>query len=74
VAYYASNGQLIQTGSFLPTAYAAGSTSLVLNAAIAAAGVTSIPSGATVVFTVFPEILVKSNLLVHAYYSSTSGQ
>jgi len=74
VAYYASNGQLIQTGSFLPTSYAAGSTSLVLNAAIAAAGVTSIPSGATVVFTVYPEILVKANLLVHAYYSSTSGQ
>lgn len=75
VAYYASNGQLIQTGSFLPTSYAAGSTSLVLNAAVAVpGGVTSIPAASTVVFTVYPEILVKANLLVHAYYSSTSGQ
>jgi hypothetical protein len=75
VAYYASNGQLVQTGSFVPANYAAGATSLVLNAAVAVpGGVTSIPAASTVVFTVYPEILVKSNLLVHAYYSSTSGQ
>jgi hypothetical protein len=75
VAYYASNGQLIETGSFVATAANAGATSVTLNAAIAVpGGVTSIPAASTIVFTVFPEILVKANLLVHAYYSSTSGQ
>jgi len=75
VAYYASNGQLINTGSFVATAAAAGDTSVTLNAAVAVpGGVTAIPSSSTIVFTVFPEVLVKANLLVHAYYSSTSGQ
>lgn len=75
VAYYASNGQLIQTGSFVDTAAAAGDTSVTLNAAVAVpGGVTAIPSSSTIVFTVYPEVLVKANLLVHAYYSSTSGQ
>lgn len=75
VAYYASNGQLIETGSFVATAAAAGDTSVTLNAAVAVpGGVTAIPSASTVVFTVYPEVLVKANLLVHAYYSSTSGQ
>jgi hypothetical protein len=75
VAYYASNGQLIETGSFVDTAAAAGATTVELNAAIAVpGGVTTIPSGSTIVFTVYPEVLVKANLLVHAYYSSTSGQ
>ena len=75
VAYYASNGQLIETGSFVATAAAAGDTSVTLNAAVAVpGGVTAIPSSSTIVFTVYPEVLVKANLLVHAYYSSTSGQ
>ena len=75
VAYYASNGQLIQTGSFVDTAAAAGDTTVELNAAIAVpGGVTAIPAASTIVFTVYPEVLVKANLLVHAYYSSTSGQ
>jgi hypothetical protein len=75
VAYYASNGQLIDTGSFVATAAAAGDTSVTLNAAVAVpGGVTAIPAASTIVFTVYPEILVKANLLVHAYYSSTSGQ
>ena len=75
VAYYASNGQLIQTGSFVDTAAAAGDTTVELNAAIAVPGsVVAIPAASTIVFTVYPEILVKANLLVHAYYSSTSGQ
>jgi hypothetical protein len=75
VAYYASNGQLIETGSFVDTAASAGATTVELNAAIAVpGGVTTIPSASTIVFTVYPEVLVKANLLVHAYYSSTSGQ
>jgi hypothetical protein len=32
----------------------------------------NIPSGAIIVYTVYPEILVKMNLFVHGYYSSTA--
>lgn len=74
VAYVASNGQLIQTSSFVATAASAGATSVTLNAAIAVpGGVTDIPSASTIVFTQYPEILVKSNLLVHGYYSSATA-
>jgi len=74
VAYLASNGQVINTGSFVDTAANAGATDITLNAAIAVPGsVTAIPSSSTVIFTVFPEILVKVNLLVHGYYSSATA-
>jgi hypothetical protein len=74
VGYLAANGQLINTGSFVDTAASAGATSVTLNAAIAVPGsVTAIPSSSTVVFTVYPEILVKVNLLVHGYYSSATA-
>jgi hypothetical protein len=74
VAYVASNGQLIQTLSFVATAASAGATSVTLNAAIAVpGGVTAIPASSTIVFTQYPEILVKMNLLVHGYYSSTTA-
>jgi hypothetical protein len=74
VAYLAANGQVIETGSFVTVAAAAGATSVTINAAIAVPGsVTAIPSGATIIFTVYPEILVKVNLLVHGYYSSTTA-
>jgi hypothetical protein len=74
VAYVASNGQLIQTSSFVATAASAGATSVTLNAAIAVpGGVTAIPASSTIVFTQYPEILVKMNLLVHGYYSSATA-
>jgi hypothetical protein len=74
VAYLASNGQLIETGSFVDTAAAAGDTSVTLNAAIAVPGsVTAIPAASTIVFTVYPEIMVKVNLLIHGYYSSATA-
>lgn len=74
VGYLASNGQLIQTSSFVASAASAGATSITLNAAIAVPGaVTAIPASSTVVFTVYPEILVKMNLLVHGYYSSATA-
>jgi hypothetical protein len=74
VAYVASNGQLIQTSSFVTAGASAGATSVTLNAAIAVpGGVTAIPSASTIVFTQYPEILVKSNLLVHGYYSSATA-
>jgi hypothetical protein len=74
VAYVASNGQIIETSSFVATAASAGATSVTLNAAIAVpGGVTAIPSSSTIVFTQYPEILVKVNLLVHGYYSSATA-
>ena len=74
VAYYASNGELIQTGSFVDTAANAGATSIVLNAAIDVPGsVVAIPASSTVVFTVYREVLVKLNVLTHGYYSSVTA-
>ena len=74
VAYYASNGQLFETGSFVDTAAAAGDTSITLNAAVAVpGGVTAIPASSTVVFTIYRELLVKLNVLTHGYYSSVTA-
>ena len=74
VSYLASNGQLIETSSFVATAASAGATSVTLNSAIAVpGGVTAIPAASTIVFTQYPEILVKVNLLVHGYYSSATA-
>ena len=74
VAYLASNGQVIETSSFVTAAAAAGDTSVTINAAVAVpGGVTAIPSASTIVFTVYPEILVKVNLLIHGYYSSATA-
>ena len=75
VAYVASNGQLIETGSFVTAAAAAGASTVTINAQpnVLGAG-TNIPSGATIVFTQYPEILVKMNLGIHGYYTAaTSG-
>ena len=73
VAYVASNGQLIETGSFVTTAAAAGSTSVTMNAAIAVPGsVTAIPASSTIVFTQYPEMLVKINFGIHEYYTATA--
>jgi hypothetical protein len=74
VAYYASNGELIETASFVDTAASAGATSVTLNAAIDVPGsVVAIPSASSIIFTVYPEVLVKINLLTHGYYSSTTA-
>jgi len=74
VSYVASNGQQIQTGSFVTAAAVVGATSVTINAAIAVpGGITDIPAASTIVFTVYPEILVKVNLLVHGYYSSATA-
>jgi hypothetical protein len=74
VAYVAANGQIIQTGSFVTTAAAAADTSVTINAAIAVPGsVTAIPSASTIVFTQYPEVLVKFNQALHGYYSATGA-
>lgn len=64
----ATNGQMIASGSFVDTAAAAGATSVILNAAPAAAFAAS----ATLVFVQYPEILVKWNFGQHQYESGTS--
>jgi hypothetical protein len=74
VAYYASNGQLIETGSFVTSAVAAGDTSVTIDAAIDVPGsVTAIPAASSIVFTVYRELLVKLNVLTHGYYSSVTA-
>lgn len=73
VSYIAANGQVIQTGSFVTTAAAAGATSITINSAIAVpGGVVAIPSASTIVFTQYQEMLVKLNFAVHEYYTATA--
>lgn len=74
VAYQAANGQIIETGTFVTSAAAAGATSVTINAQpnIQGSGA-NIPSASTIIFTIYPEILVKPNLLSHGYYSSTTA-
>lgn len=74
VAYIAANGQMINTGSFVTAAAAAGATSVTINAQPTVLGAgANIPAASTIVFTQYPEILVKMNLLVHGYYSSATA-
>lgn len=72
VSVLTTSGQLAQTGSFVATAAAAGDTSVVLNQA-ATFTLNSGVYGATVVFTQYPEILVKLNQGLHGYYSATGA-
>jgi hypothetical protein len=72
VSVLTTSGQVAQTGSFVATAAAAGDTSVVLNQA-ATFTLNSGVYGATVVFTQYPEILVKLNQGLHGYYSATGA-
>jgi len=73
IAYVASNGQIIETGTFLTSAAAAGAATQTMNVQpVILAANANIPSGSTIIYTVYPEILVKVNLFVHGYYSSTA--
>ena len=72
VSVLTTSGQVAQTGSFVKTAAAAGATSVVLNQA----ATFTLNSGvytSTVVFTQYPEILVKFNQGFHGYYSATGA-
>jgi len=69
VASIASNGQIIASGSFVATAASAGATTFTLNAAPATAFVAS----SILVFTQYPEVLVKFNQALHGYYSATGA-
>ena len=68
VGSLASNGQYIASGSFVVTAAAAGATTVVLNQA----PVTAFAASATLVFTQYPELLVKVNFAQHQYYAGLS--
>jgi hypothetical protein len=65
VGSIASNGQYIPSGSFVDTAAAAGATTVVLNQAPSAA----FGASSTLVFTQYPELLVKLNFGQHEYYA-----
>jgi hypothetical protein len=74
VAYVAPNGQIIQTGSFVTAAAAAGATAVTINAQPTVLGSgTDIPASSNIVFTQYPEVRVKVNLLIHGYYSSATA-
>jgi hypothetical protein len=81
VGFLASNGQYVGTANWVSTAAAAGATSVVVNAQYgvvnaggAAATATVIPASSTLVFTQYPEVLVKFNFGVHSYYNNTGTQ
>ena len=77
VSYVNSNGLNVPTGTFSTGAVSSGGTSATLNAtpSIPNAGtaITAIPSGSTVNFTMYPEILVKINFGQHMYYNATAN-
>jgi len=71
VGYIASNGQYIGTGSYVNSV--TNTTTIVMNNTIAVPGsVVAIPSSSTIVFTQYPEVLVKFNQGQHEYYSATA--
>ena len=71
VGYIAANGQYISTGSYVNSV--TNTTTVVMNNTIAVPGaVTAIPAGSTIVFTQYPEVLVKFNQAQHEYYSATA--
>jgi hypothetical protein len=68
VGSLASNGQYIPSGSFVVSAASAGATTFSLNQA----PLVAFASSATLVFTQYPELLVKLNFGQHEYYAATA--
>lgn len=76
VGYLDANGIFVQTASYVNNAsgYAAGSTSVTINATIAVPGsITAIPSASTIIFTQYPEVLVKLQFGNQSYYTATGA-
>lgn len=81
VAYLASNGQVIGTGSRVSAAVTGtGSQTISINAqaatvnsptGTASTGIT-IPANSTLVFTIYQEAIVKFNFGIHEYYNNTN--
>jgi len=82
VGYLAANGQYIGTGSYVSSAVTGtGSQTISINTQAAtvnsptgssSTGVT-IPATSTIIFTQYPEAIVKFNMPIHEYYA-TAGQ
>jgi hypothetical protein len=73
VSYFTPGGVLIRTGALVAAAAAVGATAITINLATAAAGVaTPIPALSTIIFTIYPEVLVKMNATVNGYTSDTA--
>jgi hypothetical protein len=69
VSWIAPNGSVVETGSFVATAIVANNTtSIVLNAAPQQ----TIGASATLVFTQYPEVLVKLQFGLHEYYAAAA--
>ena len=81
VGYIAANGQYVGTGSWVSTAATAGATSVVLNSAPVtvnsptgtSSSTMTIPASSTLVFTQYPEVLIKFNFGNHEYYNNTAS-
>jgi hypothetical protein len=63
---YILNGVVYQTGAFVANSggYSTGATSITTDKNV------SIPTGSTVIFTSYPEVLVKINFGIHNYYAA----
>ena len=72
VAVLGTNGLLARSGSFVTSAATAGATSVSLNQAPTYT-IGSGNIGSTVVFTQYPEVLVKLQFGAHQYYSATGN-
>jgi len=81
VGFLAANGQYVGAANWVSTAATAGATSVVVNAQYgvvnaggAAATATVIPTGSTLVFTQYTEVLCKINFGFHSYYTALGTQ
>jgi hypothetical protein len=73
VSWIAPNGQIVRTGSLVSAAAVVGATTVNVNTAPAASGVaTPIPAGSTIIFTIYPEALVKINPGYHSMNATTA--
>jgi len=69
LSWVAPNGQVVDTGSFVATAIAANNTTSVV---LSNAPLTTPAASSVLVFTQYPEAIVKFNIGTHGYYTSLS--
>jgi hypothetical protein len=69
LSWVAPNGQVVDTGSFVTTAIAANNTTSVV---LSNAPLTTPAASSVLVFTQYPEAIVKFNIGTHGYYTSLS--
>ena len=69
LSWVAPNGQVVDTGSFVTTAISANNTTSVV---LSNAPLTTPAASSVLVFTQYPEAIVKFNIGTHGYYTSLS--